>query len=105
MHFSFLHLTFLVRVGCRLGMVLSLIHIFTPALGENVVEICREACKAAKAHGVKISCDLNYRGTLWTRCLLYTSRRMQNPGQTYRTTQATYTSPGGLMQWLSLIHI
>ena len=27
----------------------------TPALGENVVEICREACKAAKAHGVKIT--------------------------------------------------
>ena len=39
----------------------------TPALGDNVVEICREACKAAKAHGVKISCDLNYRGKLWTR--------------------------------------
>ena len=39
----------------------------TPALGENVVEICRQACKAAKAHGVKISCDLNYRGKLWTR--------------------------------------
>ncbi|MBQ7536006.1 MAG: sugar kinase [Stomatobaculum sp.] len=39
----------------------------TPALGKNVVEICREACKAAKAHGVKISCDLNYRGKLWTR--------------------------------------
>ena len=39
----------------------------TPALGPNVVEICREACKAAKAHGVKISCDLNYRGKLWTR--------------------------------------
>ena len=38
-----------------------------PALGPNVVEICREACKAAKAHGVKISCDLNYRGKLWTR--------------------------------------
>ena len=37
------------------------------ALGENVVEICREACKAAKAHGVKIRCDLNYRGKLWTR--------------------------------------
>ena len=34
----------------------------TPALGANVVEICREACKAAKAHGLKISCDLNYRG-------------------------------------------
>lgn len=39
----------------------------TPALGPNVVEICRGACKAAKAHGVKISCDLNYRGKLWTR--------------------------------------
>ena len=39
----------------------------TPALGPNVVEICKEACKAAKAKGVKISCDLNYRGKLWTR--------------------------------------
>ena len=39
----------------------------TPALGANLVEICREACKAAKAHGAKISCDLNYRGKLWTR--------------------------------------
>ena len=39
----------------------------TPALGPNVVEICREACKAAKARGIKISCDLNYRGKLWTR--------------------------------------
>ena len=39
----------------------------TPALGANVVEICREACKVAKAKGIKISCDLNYRGKLWTR--------------------------------------
>ena len=39
----------------------------TPALGPNVVEICKEACMAAKAKGVKISCDLNYRGKLWTR--------------------------------------
>ena len=39
----------------------------TPALGQNVVEICKEACKAAKARGIKISCDLNYRGKLWTR--------------------------------------
>ena len=39
----------------------------TPALGPNVVEICKDACQAAKAHGVKISCDLNYRGKLWTR--------------------------------------
>ena len=39
----------------------------TPALGGNLVEICKQACIAAKAHGVKVSCDLNYRGKLWTR--------------------------------------
>jgi len=39
----------------------------TPALGQNLVAICLEACKAAKARGIKISCDLNYRGKLWTR--------------------------------------
>ena len=39
----------------------------TPALGGKLVDICIEACKAAKAKGVKISCDLNYRGKLWTR--------------------------------------
>ena len=39
----------------------------TPALGPNLVEICKDACVAAKKHGVKISCDLNYRGKLWTR--------------------------------------
>ncbi len=39
----------------------------TPALGENLVEICLEACREAKKQGVKISCDLNYRGKLWTR--------------------------------------
>ena len=39
----------------------------TPAIGGKLVEICKEACIAAKKHGVKISCDLNYRGKLWTR--------------------------------------
>lgn len=39
----------------------------TPALGENLVEICKKACVEAKKQGVKISCDLNYRGKLWTR--------------------------------------
>ena len=39
----------------------------TPALGENLVEICKIACIKAKEKGVKISCDLNYRGKLWTR--------------------------------------
>ena len=39
----------------------------TPALGPNMVEACRQACKTAKAKGLKISCDLNYRGKLWPR--------------------------------------
>ena len=39
----------------------------TPALGENMVAACEAACKAAKARGIQISCDLNYRGKLWTR--------------------------------------
>lgn len=39
----------------------------TPALGPNLVEICLDACKAARAKGITVSCDLNYRGKLWTR--------------------------------------
>ena len=39
----------------------------TPALGGALPEICEQACKAAKKRGVKISCDLHYRGKLWTR--------------------------------------
>ncbi len=39
----------------------------TPALGANMVETCKQACIAAKQRGVKVSCDLNYRGKLWTR--------------------------------------
>ncbi len=39
----------------------------TPALSENVCEICKIACKKAKELGLKISTDLNYRKKLWTR--------------------------------------
>ncbi|MFV0412633.1 MAG: PfkB family carbohydrate kinase [Oscillospiraceae bacterium] len=39
----------------------------TPALGANVAEICLAACKAARAKGIPVSCDLNYRKNLWTR--------------------------------------
>jgi 2-dehydro-3-deoxygluconokinase len=38
----------------------------TLALSKNLQEICKQACIAAKKHGVKVSCDLNYRKTLWT---------------------------------------
>lgn len=39
----------------------------TPALGDNVADICLEACKKAREKGVTVSCDLNYRGKLWSR--------------------------------------
>ncbi len=38
----------------------------TPALSDNAAEICLEACKKAKKHGVTVSCDLNYRNKLWS---------------------------------------
>ena len=39
----------------------------TPALGGELPEICLDAVRACRAKGVKVSCDLNYRGKLWTR--------------------------------------
>jgi len=38
----------------------------TPALGANAAAVTLAACKAAKAKGIKVSCDLNYRKNLWT---------------------------------------
>lgn len=38
----------------------------TPALSDNLAEICKMACKKAKEKNIKISCDLNYRKKLWT---------------------------------------
>jgi 2-dehydro-3-deoxygluconokinase len=39
----------------------------TPALGDNVAAICREACETAKSMGIMVSCDVNYRKKLWSR--------------------------------------
>ena len=38
----------------------------TPALSDSCAAITLEACKAAKAKGVKVSCDLNFRKKLWS---------------------------------------
>ena len=38
----------------------------TPALSEELAVICKDACKVAKSKGLTISCDLNYRGKLWS---------------------------------------
>ena len=37
-----------------------------PALSNELAIICEDACKTAKAKGLTVSCDLNYRGKLWT---------------------------------------
>ncbi len=39
----------------------------TPALSDTAAALTLEGCKAAKARGITISCDLNYRKNLWTR--------------------------------------
>lgn len=39
----------------------------TPALGDDVADICIEACKKAKEKNITISCDLNYRNKLWSK--------------------------------------
>ncbi|MCQ2388270.1 MAG: sugar kinase [Kiritimatiellae bacterium] len=39
----------------------------TPALGGELPEICMDALEFCKARKITVSCDLNYRGKLWTR--------------------------------------
>ena len=38
----------------------------TPALGDEAAAITLEACRAARAAGLTVSCDLNYRKNLWS---------------------------------------
>lgn len=38
----------------------------TPAISDAAAECLRQACIAAKRHGVTVSCDLNFRKKLWT---------------------------------------
>ena len=37
-----------------------------PALSDNMVQICEQACKKAREKGITISCDLNFRKNLWS---------------------------------------
>ncbi|MDC7125647.1 MAG: sugar kinase [Spirochaetales bacterium] len=39
----------------------------TPALGDNMPEVCIDAVKKAKEHGLFVSCDLNYRNNMWSK--------------------------------------
>lgn len=39
----------------------------TPALGGEMPAVCLDALKYCREHGVTVSCDLNYRGKLWTK--------------------------------------
>lgn len=37
-----------------------------PALSEELISICIDACKAAKSKNISVSCDLNFRNNLWS---------------------------------------
>ncbi|MHA2289847.1 MAG: PfkB family carbohydrate kinase [Promethearchaeota archaeon] len=37
----------------------------TPAISQNLADICLKAVKEAKKRGITVSCDLNYRSKLW----------------------------------------
>ena len=39
----------------------------TPALGGEMPQVCLDALQYCRAHGITVSCDLNYRGKLWSR--------------------------------------
>ena len=39
----------------------------TPALGGDMPAACLDALKFCRAHRITVSCDLNYRGKLWTK--------------------------------------
>ena len=39
----------------------------TPAIGGELPEICLDALKKCREKGITVSCDLNYRGKMWTR--------------------------------------
>ena len=39
----------------------------TPALGGELPQICLDALQYCRAHNITVSCDLNYRGKLWTK--------------------------------------
>ena len=39
----------------------------TPALGGECPAICLDALRYCRAHRITVSCDLNYRGKLWTK--------------------------------------
>ncbi len=39
----------------------------TPALSDNMAEICLEAVKEAKKRNITVSCDLNFRKKLWSK--------------------------------------
>ena len=38
----------------------------TPAISDEMTNICITACKKAKEKGMTVSCDLNYRSKLWS---------------------------------------
>ena len=76
----------------------------TPALGDNVADICLEACRAAKERNITISCDLNYRkkklAKLWVNFVNMLMFVLQT-----KKTQQTYLVSKQLIQTLQLAQL
>lgn len=50
-----------IFAGCKWFHITGI----TPALSQSAADLSLEACRAAKAAGLTVSCDFNFRGKLW----------------------------------------
>ena len=70
----------------------------TPALSDNLEQICLEAVKAAKKHGVTVSLDTNYRSKLWS-----IEKASRVIGELMRYTDICITNPGDIKDLFGIV--
>ena len=70
----------------------------TPALSDNLEQICLEAVKAAKKHGVTVSLDTNYRSKLWS-----IDKASRVIGELMRYTDICITNPGDIKDLFGIV--
>lgn len=70
----------------------------TPALSDNLEQICLEAVKSAKKHGVAVSLDTNYRSKLWS-----IEKASRVIGELMRYTDICITNPGDIKDLFGIV--
>ena len=70
----------------------------TPALSDNLEQICLEAVKSAKKHGVAVSLDTNYRSKLWS-----IDKASRVIGELMRYTDICITNPGDIKDLFGIV--